>query len=243
MKPGDILLFKAEKDLASKLIAWGTNSLYSHVAICVSEEMNLAIESIPGGGVRGRDIRKIQETYDVYSIKDGYSFDLHSTISYLVDKLNAKYDTWGITFLGILKFFIRIGCPLRPIANKWQKDRDYFCSELCYEAFYRGGGLDIVPAVSEADVTSPGDIAKSQIVELIESKKGKEPAMGWYMKMVERVKALDTPMFMLFVSVKALGGLAIGIIIAPYVGRIGWWVLLAAIIISIPLMLKIFKKT
>lgn len=243
MKPGNILLFKAEKDLASKLIAWGTNSLYSHVAVCVSEEMNLAIESIPGGGVRGRGIRKIQETYDVYSIKDGYSFDLHSTISYLVDKLNAKYDTWGVTFLGILKFFIRIGCPLRPIANKWQKDRDYFCSELCYEAFYRGGGLDIVPAVSEADVTSPGDIAKSQIVELIESKKGKEPAMGWYMKMVERVKALDTPMFVLFVSVKALGALAIGIIIAPYVGRIGWWVLVAAIIISIPVMLKVFKKT
>jgi len=67
--------------------------------------------------------------------------------------------------------------------------------------------------------------------------------MGWYIKMVERVKALDTPMFMLFVGVKALGSLAIGIIIAPYVGRIGWWVLLAAIIISIPLMFKIFKNT
>ena len=67
--------------------------------------------------------------------------------------------------------------------------------------------------------------------------------MGWYMKMVERVKALDTPMFLLFVSVKALGALAIGIIIAPYVGNIGWWVLVAAIIISIPVMLKVFKKT
>ena len=67
--------------------------------------------------------------------------------------------------------------------------------------------------------------------------------MGWYMKMVERVKVLDTPMFVLFVSVKALGALAIGIIIAPYVGRIGWWVLVTAIIVSIPVMLKVFKKT
>ena len=66
--------------------------------------------------------------------------------------------------------------------------------------------------------------------------------MGWYMSMVEKVKALDTPMFMLFVSAKALGGVAIGILIAPYVGRIGWWVMLAAIIISIPVMMKIFKK-
>jgi hypothetical protein len=29
----------------------------------------------------------------------------------------------------------------------------------------RGGGLDIVPDVAEADVTSPGDIAKSKVVE------------------------------------------------------------------------------
>ena len=30
MKPGDILLFKAETDFFSKLIAWGANSKYSH---------------------------------------------------------------------------------------------------------------------------------------------------------------------------------------------------------------------
>ena len=66
--------------------------------------------------------------------------------------------------------------------------------------------------------------------------------MGWYIKMVEKIKTLDNPLFILFVSSKALGGLAIGIIIAPYVGRIGWWVLLAAFIISIPVMIKIFNK-
>lgn len=168
MKPGDILLFKAERDWKSKLIAWGTNSTYSHVAVCVSEEMDLIIESVPGGGVRGRDIRKIQENYDVFRIKPDNNYNLHSTISYLVDKLNSKYDNWGVIFLGILKLLIKIGLPLRPMANKWQKDRDYFCSELCYEAFFIGGGLDIVPAVSEADITSPGDISKSEIIQKIE---------------------------------------------------------------------------
>ena len=49
---------------------------------------------------------------------------------------------------------------------KWQKDRDYFCSELCYAAFNEGG-LDIVPQVAEADVTSPGDIAQSERIEKI----------------------------------------------------------------------------
>ena len=71
---------------------------------------------------------------------------------------------------------------------------------------------------------------------------GKERVMGWYMNMVGKVKVLDTPMFLLFVSAKAFGGMAIGIIIAPYVGNIGWWVLVLAIIISIPVMRKILKK-
>ena len=121
---------------------------------------------MPGGGVRGRDIRKIKEDYDIFRIKFGHHYNLHRTISYLVNKLNAKYDTWGVIFLGILKLFSRIGLPLKQKANKWQIDRDYFCSELCYEAF-KFGGLDIVPAVSEADVTSPGDIAKSEVIQKI----------------------------------------------------------------------------
>jgi len=45
MNPGDILLFKGE-DGISRLIQWGTGSKYSHVAICVSQEMNLAIEAM-----------------------------------------------------------------------------------------------------------------------------------------------------------------------------------------------------
>lgn len=66
--------------------------------------------------------------------------------------------------------------------------------------------------------------------------------IGWYAGKVEKLKGLDTPMFVLFVFCKALGGLAIGIIIAPYVGNIGWWVFLAAILLAIPVMLKLFKK-
>lgn len=56
---------------------------------------------------------------------------------------------------------------IKNAANKWQKDKDYFCSELCYEAF-KFSGLDIVPQVGEADITSPGDIARSEIIQQIE---------------------------------------------------------------------------
>jgi uncharacterized protein YycO len=56
--------------------------------------------------------------------------------------------------------------PARAAANKWQKDRDYFCSELCYEAF-SFSGLDIVPQVPDPDITAPGDIAESAVIERV----------------------------------------------------------------------------
>ena len=80
--------------------------------------------------------------------------------------MNLKYDYWGVCFLGLLKLIAIIGRPLKNTANKWQKDRDYFCSELCYEAFV-AGGIDIVPQVSSSDMTSPGDIADSKLLSMV----------------------------------------------------------------------------
>ena len=167
MQAGDILLFKAEDDFLSRIIAWGTNSKYSHVAVCVSAEMNLAIEALTRGGVRARDIRQIKQQVDVYRVKSEQEYNLTGTLSYLVSRLNLKYDYKGVIFLGLLKLLAKIGIPLKNVANKWQIDQDYFCSELCYEAFEFGGNLDIVPDLPEADITSPGDIAKSVVVELV----------------------------------------------------------------------------
>jgi hypothetical protein len=129
--------------------------------------MNLAIEAITRGGVRARDIRRNPQDYDKNKIKDAYVYDLNGTISFLVSKLNSRYDYLGVIWLGILELLALLGLPLRNAANKWQKDRDYFCSELCYEAFDFRGGIDIVPDVPEADITSPGDIAKSVVLMFV----------------------------------------------------------------------------
>src|SRR3989338_3021806 len=107
LKAGDILLFKSE-DGISRVIHWATTSKYSHVAICVSPEMNLAIEAITRGGVRARDIRRIPDEYDVYRVKGQYSYDLAGAISHLVSKLNSQYDYLGVVFLGILKLIAKI---------------------------------------------------------------------------------------------------------------------------------------
>ena len=166
IKPGDMLLFKGE-DGMSKIISWGTGSPYSHIAVCVSPHMNLAIEAIAGGGVRARDMRQITEAFDVYRISEKHPYNLSETISYLISKLNSSYDLWGVVFLGFLKIMAHIGLPFQKTANTWQKDRDYFCSELCYEAFRYGGGLDIVPDLPDTSVTSPGDIAESSVLSIV----------------------------------------------------------------------------
>ncbi len=158
MKSGDILLFRGEKGI-SKIIAWGTGSLYSHSAICVNSEMNLAIESIAGWGVRARDIRQIKAKYDVFRVKGEYGFDLNKVISFLISNLNRKYDWAGVFYLGLLKLF-----RLKKLANKWQKNRDYFCFELTYLAF-KAGGLKLVP--KKAGIVSGKDLSESEIVEKV----------------------------------------------------------------------------
>jgi len=86
--------------------------------------------------------------------------------SFLVGKLGAKYDFAGVLFLGILKALSMMTFLKWKPYNRFQKDRDYFCSELCYEAF-AAAGLDIVPEVNEAAITSPADIASSSRMEKV----------------------------------------------------------------------------
>ena len=163
LKTCDILLYKG-KGLTSWLIQVGTGSRYNHVAVVVHPGMNLAIESNTGhqAGVRALDLRKLVDSeIDVVRVKSEFTYDPKQVISYLVGHLGAKYDWWGVARLGALKLF-----QLKEQSNKWQKEQDYFCSELVYEAF-KETGLDIVPQVSEADVTSPGDIAASERVEKV----------------------------------------------------------------------------
>ena len=153
MRSGDILLFRGS-GLMSKIIQWGTSSIYSHTGICANAEMDLLIEA--QGCVRAADIRTMTD-YDIFRVKHGHRYDLNKVISFLVSKLNSRYDYKGVIFLGIMKLF-----RLKKMANKWQKDRDYFCSELVYEAF-KAGGLQIVNKES-AGVISPADLSRSDIL-------------------------------------------------------------------------------
>lgn len=56
---------------------------------------------------------------------------------------------------------------LKAKSDALQEDQDYFCSELCYKAFFFGGELDIVPEIGDGETTSPGDIARSSMIEKV----------------------------------------------------------------------------
>ena len=171
LQPLDILLYKG-KGFTSWLIEVGTSSPYSHVAVVTDTQINLGIESNTGhqSGVRAFDLRKVQRSeVDIYRIKPEFQpkVNRQKVVSFLVGHLEAKYDWWGVIGLALLKLLSLITFGLtKGWHNDFQRTKDYFCSELCYASF-DAGGMDIVPQVDIAAITSPGDISKSSILEKV----------------------------------------------------------------------------
>lgn len=156
----DILLFQGN-EFISRLIRWGTKSRYSHVGVCLSSDE--LIEAVVKGvrRIKAEDLEN--KAFDVYRVKE--EFNKEGVTDFLKKKVGSKYDIPGVIFLGLLKLLHMFG--VRVLSNKWQKKEDYFCSELCYEAYNKGGGIDIVPNITAAEITSPADIAKSPRIKKI----------------------------------------------------------------------------
>lgn len=178
LKDSDVLLCKSD-GVIPKLIKWGTGSVYSHVAVIASAKLGLIIEAIPEGGVRAIDVKNYKIAYDVYRVKPAYTFNHSGVVSYLIRMLAKKYDfpsTIALAWkMGLRKLRLAQLFGLKLVGNKkaadhLQEGQDFFCSELCYEAFFVGGGLDIVPQIGDAEATSPGDIARSSVVEKIQNR-------------------------------------------------------------------------
>ena len=161
----DILLYRG-RGFTAWVIQKLSRSKYSHVALVVDLSLNLGIESNTGhqAGVRAFDLRKLDmKTVDTFRLKSQYKVENETILSYLVGHLGANYDYLGVIFLGILKLLSLLTFTLWRPHNWWQIKQDYFCSELVWEAF-AADGMDLVPQTGTADITSPGDIAKSDLL-------------------------------------------------------------------------------
>ena len=175
IQDGDILLCKG-RGLISSLIRWGTGSVYSHVALIASANLGLIVEAVPEGGVRAISIQNYKTPYDLYRVKDPNSFKVTEVVACLIRTLAGKYDFKSTLRLGwelvlrrlkLVKLAALKVTQQKEAADTLQKDQDYFCSELCYEAF-KAGGLDIVPQIGDGDTASPGDIAGSPLIEKVQ---------------------------------------------------------------------------
>ncbi len=172
IQDGDILLCRGS-GLVPRLIQWGTGSPYSHVALIASAKLELIVEAVPEGGVRAISVKNYKTPYEVYRVKSSYKFNGCEVVSFLIKMLARKYD-YPLKLavkLAVRQFRLAQLFGLKLFGNKkaadqLQEDQDYFCSELCYQAF-KAGGLDIVPQIGDAETTSPGDIARSPLIEKI----------------------------------------------------------------------------
>lgn len=62
------------------------------------------------------------------------------------------------------------------------------------------------------------------------------------MGMIERCKQLPKPVFVLHVIARLLLGIGVGIFAAQYMPSSGWWVILAAVILALPMKYQLADK-
>lgn len=66
--------------------------------------------------------------------------------------------------------------------------------------------------------------------------------MNWYSEKIEMLRRMPNSHLLLFVTVKFLAGVALGLLLAIWLPTWIWWIILvASFLIAIPIYCKIFK--
>ncbi|MDD5126866.1 MAG: hypothetical protein PHR43_02020 [Dehalococcoidales bacterium] len=67
--------------------------------------------------------------------------------------------------------------------------------------------------------------------------------MSWYGDKVAKLRNLSNSHFFLFVTVKVLGGVSIGLLLANLLSPGTWWIFMViALVIAIPVLSKFFTR-
>lgn len=62
------------------------------------------------------------------------------------------------------------------------------------------------------------------------------------MGLIDKVKGLPTPLFILHFTSKAVITLGLGVLLANQLDGFGWWIIGLGLVLSIPAAIKIFTK-
>ena len=158
------------KNPAAYFIRFGTDSEYWHVECELYG--NYLIGALFWKGVVCRHINEIKSKLQKGQYLDEYEciepLDDKAYEAFLMAARKHKYDKWGVLYLAWLKLRLK-----KDEANKFQKDRDYFCSELAAQAFRAGKAK--LPQIPEGSITSPGHFKRADksfiFIRRIEAKK------------------------------------------------------------------------
>ena len=158
MQTMDIIAFRP-RNWFGRMIAWLTNSKYSHVALVYDGSTRMIIEATYI--VKTTDLAEEHRKYDVFRIKTDLSI-AQVTIGkrYLTGMLDKGYDIANLVDWFINVFRRALNRPYRPY---WQKDDRPICSELVANT-YAEMRLFPVPGIPNWAV-SPQDLVSSPLFE------------------------------------------------------------------------------
>ncbi len=168
VRDGDIILFRG-KTWLSWLIRLFTRSPYSHAGIVGWWGERLMVLEATGPGVIASRLSHVVEKYagsaelwtsnDELIAKRGLTLDREKMLSAARLELGKNYATWKL-FAGLRK--ILLGTKERLDPRKPPKK--FVCSEFVSHV-WNEGGVDLSAEINK--YTTPGDIAKSELVRPI----------------------------------------------------------------------------
>jgi len=163
MRKGNLILVR-HYNLMSSLIRKITKSEFNHIGIFVDEEN---IVEVKFGGVAKTSFLDFEMAkaenkldYAIYKIKDITEEQINIMTTFANTEIGAKYDFAQFISIGLM---LLTGCTRR--IEPFDNSNRWICSELISDGAYFAG-IEFYENI-DPDNMSPGDIAKSPIVERV----------------------------------------------------------------------------
>lgn len=180
IRHGDLLLFRAKKSLASRVIAIAGRGRYSHAAMAAwwgSKLLCLEIREWKGGRAvtLASQVERYPGQIEVFNIASEFSgqslklprqekkqYDRMKAVNAMMDMTGCDYGWWRLLGAAVRHMpFLRL--LARPVENGDIGDYPPFCSDG-FSIAAKCGGVDPCPQLANR-ITEPNDLSRSLLFE------------------------------------------------------------------------------
>lgn len=160
---GDVIFFRKDSSIISRIIAFLTKSEFSHVGLIVGYDKTTGlvtvIESNRLVNTRMNIIQLDANLHVIYTVQDKTSEQMERILKFANDSIGVKYD-----YLQIIGMFISIIFGKDRYFNSINK---YICSELIDLSYYKAG----IKRLTELNI---GEVYPQELLEVYDFKVRKE---------------------------------------------------------------------